>query len=80
MRQKEFTSLVQRTLSKKGTIFWQIIQQVEVLRSVHKKTASVTTPHGKFVKSLSRPVIVKLEEEGGQLARCNLLWLPIWRL
>ena len=80
MLQKEFTNLVLRTLSKKGIRFWQIIQQVEVLRSVHEKTTFVTTPHGQFVKSLLRPVIVKLEQEGGQLARCNLLWLPVWRL
>ena len=42
MLQKEFTNLVLRTLSKKGIRFWQIIQQVEVLRSVHEKTAFVT--------------------------------------
>ena len=42
MLQKEFTNLVLRTLSKKGIRFWQIIQQVEVLRSVHEKTARNT--------------------------------------
>ena len=74
------TGRLLRTLSKKGAISWQIIQQEEVLWSVHKKTAYVTTAHVKFVKGLSRPVIVKLEQEGGQLAICSLLWLPIWRL
>ena len=33
------TGRLLRTLSKKGTISWQIIQQGEVLWSVHKKTA-----------------------------------------
>ena len=73
MLQKEFTSFVLHTLSKKGTRLWLIVQQVEVLRSVHEKTASVATLHGQFIKSLSQLVIVKLEQEGGQLARHNLL-------
>ena len=45
----------------------------DVLPVVHAKTAYVTTPLGESGRNLSRPAIIKLEQEGDQLAKCNII-------